>query len=104
MTNEKLTVEVMGRRLEIGVEGLTPIEASALAEAVSERMREIQKQTGIADSGKLAVMTALYLTHELQTLQNQHDETVSEMTQRLRAMTKVLEESLNITEESPVLS
>ena len=58
--NEKIDVEISRRKLTVGVEGLTPIEVSALARIVEERMEQLfQENPNIADSSKIAILAAL---------------------------------------------
>lgn len=58
--NEKVDVEIAKRRFTIEMEGLTPMEISALAQQVEEKIREsADENPKIADSGKLAIIAAL---------------------------------------------
>lgn len=58
--NEKIDVEIYRRKLTVGIEGLTPIEISALAQNVQARMEQIFKENpNIADSSKIAILAAL---------------------------------------------
>ena len=94
MEAERLTVEILGRSYEIDAEGLTPIEANAIAQFVSERMKETQKQTGVVDTSRLAVLTALNLADELTRLKAKQDDLVSETLKRTKVMIKILEGAL----------
>ncbi len=94
MLGEKLTVEILGRQYEIDAEGLTPIEASFLAQFVSDRMQEIQKESGIVDSSKLAVLAALNLADELWRLKRKSDHTSQQLERRFSDMIRFLEETL----------
>lgn len=70
MLNDKLDVEIYGRKLTIEMEGLNQLEVNALAVLVDERMREIAKESKIVDSSKLAILTALEIAAELQKLKS----------------------------------
>jgi len=62
--NEKIDVEVYGRRFTIEMEGLSQLEINSIANLVDERMRQIAKESKTADSSKLAILTALELAAE----------------------------------------
>lgn len=91
MLAEKIDIEIFGRIYEVNTEGLTPIEASALAQFVTERMQEIQKQSRIVDTSKLAVLTALNIADELIRLKKKQQETEELVLKRLQGMKKILE-------------
>jgi len=63
--NEKVEIEIFHRRLTVEMEGLTPMEINSLAQKVSERMNEVHDNNRkIADSSKLAILTALEFAAE----------------------------------------
>ncbi|MBI5631558.1 MAG: cell division protein ZapA [Elusimicrobia bacterium] len=65
--NEKVDIEIFRRKLTVEMEGLTPIEINALAQKVHEKMAEISESNPkIADSSKLAIITALDFAAELE--------------------------------------
>ncbi|MBI4055741.1 MAG: cell division protein ZapA [Elusimicrobia bacterium] len=88
MIGEKIPVQIYNRSVEIDAEGLTPLEVNALANYVTEKMKEIEAQTKIVDSGKLAMLAAINIADELFNLKKQK-ETYSHLDE------KKLEEFLN---------
>lgn len=71
MMNEKVDIEIFKRRLSVEIEGLTPMQISALATVVNDKMIEVAGQhKNIADSSKLAILTALNLAAELSKIQD----------------------------------
>lgn len=64
MSNDKVDVEIYGRKMTIEMEGLSELEVNALANKVDERMRQIAKESKIVDSSKLAILTALEVAAE----------------------------------------
>ena len=69
--NEKVDIVIGRRRLTVDMESLTPIEINALAQRVDDRMNEIgQQNKSIADTSKLAILTALDFAAELQKLRD----------------------------------
>lgn len=95
MVGEKLTVEILGRPYEIDAEGLTPIEANFLAQFVSDRMAEVQSQTGVVDSSKLAVLTALNLADELWRLKRKSDQMSETLTRKFGDILRLLENAVS---------
>lgn len=62
---EKTRIVIYNREYELDATGLTPLEASALANFVNEKMVEIANHTKIVDTSKLAVLAALNIADEL---------------------------------------
>ena len=91
--NEKVDIEIFRRRLTVEMEGLTPMEISALAQKVHDKMTEISEQNNkIADSSKLAILAALHFAAELQASKDAQstqgmalERRVEELNQSLRA-------------------
>ena len=65
MLAEKIRILIYNREYEIDAGGLTPLEASALAQYVTDKMKELERQTKIVDTSRLAVLAALNITDEL---------------------------------------
>lgn len=65
MLAEKILIMIYNREYEIDAGGLTPLEASALAQYVTDKMKEIAEQTNIVDTSRLAVLAALNISDEL---------------------------------------
>lgn len=93
--NDKVTVEVFGRRLTIEMEGLSQLEVNALAQMVDERMREVAASSKIVDSSKLAILTALDIAAELQRMKSRMEDfdrvEESKVDRMLLALEKALE-------------
>lgn len=71
MINEKVDLEIRRYKLTVEMEGLTPIEINSLAQLVGEKMKEIEKDSNVVDSYKLALLTALELAGEVRRLKTQ---------------------------------
>jgi len=65
MLAEKIRIQIYGREYEMDASALTPLEATALAKYVSDKMHEIARQTNVVDTSKLAVLAALNIADEL---------------------------------------
>jgi cell division protein ZapA (FtsZ GTPase activity inhibitor) len=99
MMNEKVEVMIGNRRLVVTNEGLTPIEISALAQRVSERLAELQSQNDkIADTSKIALLLALTYAAELDKERAAHDLTKRLLENKAEALSQSLRESLQAGE------
>ncbi|MEK7287747.1 MAG: cell division protein ZapA [Elusimicrobiota bacterium] len=96
MIKEKIAVEILGRTYELDAEGMTPMEAGALAQFVSERMEELARNNHVVDTSRLAVLTALNFADELRRLEAQHEELTQTIDRRLGIFKKILEEALKV--------
>jgi len=94
--NEKVDVEIGKRRLNVGIEGLTPLEIGALAKVVNDKIDEMARQnTNVVDTSKLALLAALDLAAELSRLQESSDTARRVLDNKIELMTEKLRESLN---------
>ena len=73
MLNERVEIVIRGRKLTVEMEGLTPMEINSLSQQVEGRMAEVEKDSGIPDSGKLAVLTAMEFAAEIWRLKAQQE-------------------------------
>ncbi len=94
MMNEKVEVQIGNRRLVVEIEGLTPLEISVLAQKVSERLTEMQNQSKMADTSKIALLVALSFAAELDKERSAHDLTQRLLENKAEALSKSLRESL----------
>lgn len=87
--DDKTDIVICGRRLgACTIEGLTALEVSACAQIVDERMRQISAQQKgakhpIADSSKLALLTALDIAADYLKAKTRLDELDREDEKRL---------------------
>jgi cell division protein ZapA (FtsZ GTPase activity inhibitor) len=94
--NEKVAIEVFGRRLTIEIEGFTPLEIAELAKRVDDKMREIADQNKtIADSSKLAILTAIHLSAELYQLQQRTDTEQRALDHKVEELTLLMQSALS---------
>ena len=95
MLNEKVEIEIRGRKLTIEMEGVTPLEVQALAQTVNDRMAQIEKESKVVDSSKLAILTALEIAAENQRLQMQLKDLSLIEERKVDAMTVSLQKALD---------
>lgn len=93
--NEKVEVVIGTRRLIVEMEGLTPIEINALAQKVSERVTDLQRQNStVADTSKIALLVALSFAAELDKERASHDMTRRVLENKAESLSQSLRESL----------
>ena len=73
---------------------LDPVYVENLAQAVDAKMREIARATGMVDSVKIAVLAALAITDELETLRRNRNEGRQELRERAERCLKLVERAL----------
>ncbi len=99
--NEKVEVQIGNRRLTVEIEGLTPIEISALAQKVSERIAELHDQhKKIADTSKIALLLALSYAAELDKERSAHDLTRRLLENKAESLSESLRDSLKMSSDS----
>jgi cell division protein ZapA len=77
------------------IEGdLDPTYVEELAQYVDNKMREIARGTGLVDSVKVAVLAALSITDELQTLRRSRGENREDLRERAEQCLKQVERAL----------
>ena len=95
MLNEKVEIEIRGRKLTVEMEGVTPLEVQSLAQTVNERMTLIEKESKIVDSSKLAILTALEIAADNQRLHMQLKDLSLIEERKVDAMTVSLQKALD---------
>lgn len=73
---------------------LDPVYVDELAQSVDRKMREIARATGMVDSVKIAVLAALSITDELETLRRSRNEGRQELRERAERCLKLVERAL----------
>ncbi len=97
--NQKIDIEIRKRRMTVEIEGFTAIEIHSLAGEVSDRMGEIEQKYNIADSSKLAILTALEYAAELSHLKESQGDSTRVVENTLSKMALSLQKSLAKHEE-----
>ena len=93
--NEKVDIQIGNRRLVVEMEGFIPMEISALAQKVAERMNELQDMhKNVADTSKIALLTALSFAAELEKERAAHDTTKRVLENKAEQFSQSLKESL----------
>jgi cell division protein ZapA len=73
---------------------LDPTYVEGLAQTVDAKMREIARATGMVDSVKIAVLAALAISDELETLRRSRNDGRQELRDRAERCLKLVERAL----------
>ena len=74
MMNEKVDITIGSRHFRVEMEHFLPMEISAIAQSVSDRMEEIKSQhRDMADTARLAILTALSFAGDLEKERRAHE-------------------------------
>lgn len=94
--NDKVDIEIFRRKLTVEIEGLTPMEISALASKVSQKMDDIAAQNPkIGDSGKLAILAALEFAIEHAKVKEAHETLTRAMEHKIEELAVSLQSALS---------
>jgi len=69
----KISLNISGRTYDVEVAPGDELLIYSLAEYVEQKLNEAQKETGIVDTQKLAILAALNIADELFRLKNSHE-------------------------------
>ena len=95
MSKEKVSVEINRIPLDkLSLENVSALEAGLIAKDVENRMRELETETEVIDTLKLALMAAMSFAAELQNAKQENEQTRLTAENQLNAMKAQLESSL----------
>lgn len=94
MIEDETPVQVYRRNLSVAIEGLTPMEISAVASLVTTEMEKIESETKTADTSKLAILAALSFAAELHKLKQQSGHLRQADEKRISGMISILNSAL----------
>lgn len=93
--NRKFDVEIYDQRYSVVLnDSVTEAEVRRLADEVDAKMRQISDSTGIADSLKVAILTALHMAHERHEMKQRTDKAESTLNSKTREWSKALDQVL----------
>jgi len=90
----KVPVNILGRTYEIEVAPGDELMVYSLAEFVEQKLSEIQRDTGIVDTQKLAVLAALNIADEYFRLKNHREDTTDILDKKADELIKVLDKAI----------
>ena len=87
MSKEKVSVEINRIPLDkLSLENVSALEAGLIAKDVENRMRELETETEVIDTLKLALMAAMSFAAELQNAKQENEQTRLTAENQLNAM------------------
>ena len=90
----KISVNILGRTYDVEVASGDELFIFSLAEYVEQKLIEAQRDTGIVDTSKLAILAALNIADELFRLKNSRENVSGVMDRKTDELIKVLEEAM----------
>ena len=94
MLNEKIDIEIGGRKLRVEMDGFSELEVNSLAQLVSQRMQEVEKTSKIPDTSKIAILTAMEFAADLWKLKSKHENDRVVDANKMEAMIITLQNAL----------
>lgn len=95
MANNDFEAKVRGRLIKFpAVDGLSPIEQSAIVGQVEEKITKIEQKLNIVDSSKLAILAAYDFAVELYYLRQRSETNREADTKKVDEMVEKLEKAL----------
>ena len=95
MLAEKMRIMIYNREFDVEAGTLTPLEASAMAQYVTDKMKEIEDQTKIVDTSRLAALAALNITEELFRLKQSRSLNDGSLDKKNEELVSLLDSALN---------
>ena len=90
----KVPVNILGRTYEIEVAPGDELLLYSLAEYVEGKLVEAQKDTGIVDTQKLAILTALNIADEFFRLKNSRENVSTVLDKKADDLIKIIDEAI----------
>lgn len=91
----KISVSILGRTYDVEVAPGDELLIFSLAEYVEQKLNEAQRDTGIVDTQKLAILTALNIADELFRLKNSRENNSGIMDKKADELIKMLDDAIS---------
>ncbi len=92
---DETQVTVKGVKLNIAMEGLTPMEVAAIAQQVEDKMTELEPGLKRVDTQKLAILTAMHFAAELFNLEHKSKDLRAADSRKIEELAASLKEALD---------
>lgn len=92
---EKVTVNILGRAYDVETAPGDELLVYSLAEYVQQKLTEIERDTGIVDTQKLAILTALNIADELFRLKNSRENISGILDKKADDLIKIIDDTLS---------
>jgi cell division protein ZapA len=90
----KVSVNILGRTYDVEVAPGDELLIYSLAEFVEQKLAEAQRDTGIVDTQKLAILAALNIADELFRLKNSRENVSGALDKKTDELIKVLDKAM----------
>ena len=91
----KISVNILGRTYDVETAPGDELLIFSLAEYVEQKLNEVQRDTGIVDTQKLAILVALNIADELFRLKNSRENISGLLDKKADDLIKVLDKALS---------
>ena len=92
----KVTVNILGRTYDVQSAPGDELLIYSLAEYVEQKINEVQRDTGIVDTQKLAILVALNIADEYFRLKNSRENVSVNLDKKTDEMIKALDRALTV--------
>lgn len=90
----KISVNILGRTYDVESASGDELLIYSLAEYVEQKLTEVQKDTGIVDTQKLAILVALNIADELFRLKNSRENASGVVDKKADELIKALDKAI----------
>jgi cell division protein ZapA len=90
----KISLNIFGRTYDVEVGSGDELLIYSLAEYVEQKLAEAQRDTGIVDTQKLAILAALNIADELFRLKNSRENVSGILDKKADELIKILDDTL----------
>ena len=91
----KVTVNILGRTYDVQAAPGDELLIYSLAEYVEQKINEVQRDTGIVDTQKLAILVALNIADEYFRIKNTRENVTVNLDKKADEMIKALDRALS---------
>jgi cell division protein ZapA len=92
----KVSVNILGRTYDVEVAAGDELLIYSLSDYVEQKLVEAQRDTGIVDTQKLAILTALNIADELFRLKNTRENSSGLSDRKTEEFIKVLDDAIGV--------
>ncbi|MBI5243189.1 MAG: hypothetical protein HY922_05805 [Elusimicrobia bacterium] len=94
MRNERVVIKILGRELEVEIDGLTPLEVPLISKYIDDKARELSREHKIVDTMRLQIYLIAELATEIHLLNAKFENLDRAEEKRLEGMITSLQSAL----------
>lgn len=96
--SDKANIQILDKNFRVKCPPQQVESLNAAADYLDKEMRKM-RQNGVVGMDRIAIITALNITHELLQVRQQNDELVETTTKKIQSLLDRIDESLTTTEQ-----